>query len=60
MGYTKKQLEELIGTAGYQLYRKLNDDILDRYQVSQMWDKGGKDWESCLRYSRSGKTLCTV
>ena len=60
MGYTKKQLEELIGTAGYQLYRKLNDDILDRYQVSQMWDKGGKDWESCLRYSRGGKTLCTV
>lgn len=60
MGYTKKQLEELIGTEFYRMYWQFNDYVLDHYNVSQIWDKGGRDWESCVRYSRSGKTLCTA
>ena len=60
MEYTKKQLKELTGAEYYGMYERLNEYILDSYNVNQQWDKGGKDWEICLRYGRSGKTLCTV
>ena len=45
MRYTKKQLEELIGTDFCRMYRQFNDYVLDHYNVSQIWDKGGRDWE---------------
>lgn len=60
MEYTIKQLKELTGAECYAVYERLNQYILDSYNVNQQWEKGGKDWEICLRYGRSGKTLCTV
>ena len=37
MRYTKKQLEELIGTDFCRMYRQFNDYVLDHYNVSQIW-----------------------
>lgn len=34
--------------------------LLDRYNIAPGWDKGGTYGKACLRYSRSGKTLCTL
>ena len=60
MGYTVKQLKELTGTECYAMYEQLNHYIMDSYNVNQQWEKEKKDGEICLRYRRSGKTLCTV
>lgn len=54
------QLQTLLGTECYNMYEQLDHYISDHYNVDQIWDKGGKDWDACLRYSRGGKTLCTV
>lgn len=58
--YTEKQLAELVGDECYIMFDRLNRFILDNYNVSKVWAKGGKYGEVCLRYSRSKKTLCTV
>lgn len=60
MSYTRIQLQTLLGAECYSRYERLNNYISDHYNVDQIWDKGGKDWDTCLRYSRSGKTLCTA
>lgn len=60
MDYTGNKLENLLGSGSYKMYDRLNDFITDNYNVEQLWDKGGKYGEACLRYSRSGKTLCTL
>lgn len=60
MEYTKKQIEELAGGERWALFERLNEMILEHYDMEQAWDKGGRDWAACLRYRRGGKTLCTV
>lgn len=60
MEYTIKQIQELTGVECYAMYERLNHYILDSYNVNQQWEKGGKNWEICLRYSRGGKMLCTI
>lgn len=60
MSYTRAELQTLLGTECYKMYEKLNNYISDHYNMDQIWDKGGKDWDSCLRYRRGGKTLCTL
>lgn len=60
MGWTVKQIQNLLGTECYAMYEQLNNYILDNYNVNQVWGDGGKYGDICLRYSRSGKTLCTV
>lgn len=60
MEYTVKQLQNLLNTECYAMYEQLNNYILDNYNVNQIWDNGGKYGDICLRYSRSGKTLCTI
>ena len=51
---------ELLGADCYKMYERVNKFIMDNYNVNQMWSKGGKYGDICLRYSRSGKTLCTL
>lgn len=60
MEYTVKQLQNLTGAECYAVYELFNNYILDHYNVDQLWDKGGKYGEVCLRYGRGGKTLCTI
>lgn len=60
MEYTIERLKELAGAERYAMYERLNQYILKSYNVNQQWGEGGKDWEICLRYVRSKKTLCTI
>ncbi len=60
MAYTADFLLGLLGADCYKMYERVNNFIMDGYNVNQMWDKGGKYGDICLRYSRSGKTLCTL
>lgn len=60
MEYTMENLLGLLQLKAYKMYEQINDFILDNYNVNQVWDKGGKYGKLCLRYSRNGKTLCTL
>ncbi len=60
MGYTVEQVQKLLGLKCYKMYEQLNNFILDNYNVNQIWSDGGKYGKVCLRYNRSGKTLCTL
>ncbi len=57
---TKDDLLQMLGNDAFEMYERLNDYILDTYNVNPIWADGGKDWNFCVRYRRSGKTLCTL
>lgn len=60
MKYTAEDLRKLLEADAYKMYEQVNDFIMDNYNVNQLWDAGGKYGDICLRYSRNGKTLCTL
>jgi hypothetical protein len=60
MEYTAENILKLLEAETYKMYEQINDFITDNYNVNQIWDVGGKYGDICIRYSRSGKTLCTL
>lgn len=60
MEYTSNELHDLLGTNSFQMYKRLDTYIMNSYNVTQAWSKGGKHGQACLRYTRGGKTLCTL
>lgn len=60
MDYTIKQLQELLGLECFNLFERMNNYLLDNYNVKIIWEDGGKYGKTCLRYRRSSKTLCTI
>ena len=60
MEYTTEDIMNMLGGPCYRMYERLEGFISDNYNVNQVWAKGGKYGNACLRYSKSGKTLCTV
>ena len=58
--YSLDAIQELLGSNSFKMYYKLNDYITNSYNVDQAWSKGGKYGQACLRYTKSGKTLCTL
>ncbi|MGN0656285.1 MAG: DUF3788 family protein [Ruminiclostridium sp.] len=60
MEYSAEDVRKMLGESCYKMYERLESFISDNYIVNQVWAKGGKYGNACLRYSKSGKTLCTV
>lgn len=60
MNPTKNSLLNLLSEKVYTMYERIDTFIIDTYNIDLHWEKGGKYGELCLRYSRSGKTLCTL
>lgn len=60
MGYTAEEIREMLGASCYKMHELLDGFISNNYNVDKVWAKGGKYGKACLRYSKSGKTLCTV
>ena len=55
-----EEIRETLGASCYKMYELLDGFISNNYNVDKVWAKGGKYGKACLRYSKSGKTLCTV
>ncbi len=60
MEYTAEEIKKMLGEQCYKMFERLDGFITDNYNVNKVWAKGGKYGNACLRYSKSGKTLCTV
>ena len=60
MEYTFNEIRDLLGVNSFQMYERLDDFIMKHYTVTQAWSKGGKHGQACLRYTRGGKTHCTL
>lgn len=60
MEYTAEEIKEILGAQCSKMYEQLDSFIMENYNINRVWAKGGKYGKACLRYSKSGKTLCTV
>ena len=57
---TSEVLETLIGKELYQVWNALCLLIERKYEMEQLWNSGGKQWEYEYKYRRGGKTLCAL
>ncbi len=56
----KKQLEALIGSSLYCVWKDLCASIEKQYDMQCMWNNGGKAWNYEYKYRCGGKTLCAL
>ena len=57
---TPETLEALTGKELYDLWTSLHQLIEQKYNMEQMWNRGGKKWTYEYKYRRGGKTLCAL
>lgn len=60
MELSTEEIKALLGEDCFALYRKLDSFITGSYTFLPEWSKGGKYGTACVRYKRSGKSLCTM
>lgn len=53
-----EEMTGLVGEALYDIWKKLNALIEEKYDMDCSWNKGGKAWKYEYKYRRGGKTLC--
>ncbi len=52
------EMTNLVGHSLYDVWQKLCVAIGEKYDMEQLWNKGGKAWTYEYKYRRGGKTLC--
>ncbi len=57
---TTEEMTALVGKALHIVWNNLCDLIDKNYDMTRQWNKGGKAWKYEYKYSRGGKTLCTL
>ncbi len=57
---TSEVIESLIGNELYQVWNALCLFIDQKYDMSRLWNYGGKKWNYEYKYRRGGKTLCAL
>jgi len=55
-----EEMTTLIGQSLYDIWQKLCVMIDEKYDMDQLWNKGGKTWTYEYKYRRGGKTLCAL
>jgi len=55
-----EEMAALIGQSLYDVWQKLCTMIDEKYDMEQLWNKGGKAWTYEFKYRRGGKTLCAL
>lgn len=55
-----EEMTRLIGEPLYDVWRKLDALIKERYDMDCSWNQGGKAWKYEYKYRRGGKTLCAL
>lgn len=57
---TSEEIETLIGTNLYDVWKSLCQLIEKSYNMEQIWNSGGKAWTYEYKYRKGGKTLCAL
>lgn len=55
-----EEMAELLGPKLYEVWVELCAAIDEKYEMEQIWDRGGKEWRYEYKYRRGGKTLCAL
>lgn len=55
-----EEMTRLVGESLYDVWRKLDALIEERYDMDCSWNRGGKAWKYEYKYRRGGKTLCAL
>ena len=57
---SQSNLEELLGLSLSEVWQALCSAIDEKYEMEQVWNSGGKNWDYEYKYRRGGKTLCSL
>ena len=57
---SQSYLEELLGLSLSEVWQALCSAIDEKYEMEQVWNSGGKNWDYEYKYRRGGKTLCSL
>ncbi len=55
-----EEMIALVGQSLYDVWQKVCNMIGEKYDMDQLWNKGGKAWTYEYKYRRGGKTLCAL
>ena len=57
---SQSDMAELLGQALFEVWQELCSAIEEKYEMEQIWNRGGKSWTYEYKYRRGGKTLCCL
>ena len=57
---SQSDLEELLGSPLSAVWQALCSAIDEKYEMEQVWNSGGKNWDYEYKYRGGGKTLCSL
>lgn len=57
---SQSTVTELLGQSLFEVWKELCSAIDEKYEMEQLWNTGGKNWNYEYKYRRGGKTLCSL
>lgn len=57
---SQSTITELLGQSLFEVWKELCSAIDEEYEMEQLWNTGGKNWNYEYKYRRGGKTLCSL
>ena len=57
---SQSTITELLGQSLFEVWKELCSAIDEKYEMEQLWNTGGKNWNYEYKYRRGGKTLCSL
>ena len=57
---SQSDMAELLGQALFEVWQELCSAIEEKYEMEQIWNRGGKSWTYEYKYRRGGKILCSL
>lgn len=57
---SQSTITELLGQSLFEVWKELCSAIDEKYEMEQLWNTGGKNWDYEYKYRRGGKTLCSL
>lgn len=57
---SQSTMTELLGQSLFEVWKELCSAIDEKYEMEQLRNTGGKNWNYEYKYRRGGKTLCSL
>lgn len=55
-----EEMTNLVGETLYEIWKKTDNLIMEKYTADRIWNKGGKAWKYEYKYRQGKKTLCAL
>lgn len=60
MEISKNELVALVGKTAFEDWNNSIEMIKSKYDMDELWGKGGKAWDIEYKFRKGGKTLCAL